>query len=996
MAPLFQTIAAQHPPTPPRETTDEHCIDDAVRFLDTSLNLEDPQFVKPSRDAEPNTPPPSSPLDGASSRHKSTKRIRFLPEPIPRPASQDTNLRVLPPSRENKCKKSILKPYTPSPSCENRADPFSSPLAGQDANTLPRMLESIVQQLAGQDMISRYEAYQTLSACLKAYDQTPDPALLEAKIPILQDFLRRDLTTTASDGTSPVHRLPLLALKTTQALLFSTPSSRIFSQEFLAFLIDQATANLNATTLSKELVLNYMHLLTQQKLYMKAMTRNRSQKLYSTLSTVHERITGNNVYRLRLMIYQRFIRHCPQLAVENLHQWLVHMFHGMLSENTDIRARSIEASITAGTQIVDIKQLAKAVVTIIHQDIGDNRKYYDHFVSRLEELSKQPDNREHVPQIWGAVMLLIQANEKLIQTWLTSAKWLRLLELCFNASDASLNLHAWLAWNKTIFAAKSLTSGPVMRRLRAPIVGHLQRKVGGKITEAAFSTYAGLLYYAFAPTTNAQHQEECWKMLIQEVVPKIVQHNPAETGRLCIMISSLLSRQNVTPWEASRALRTSEEPFRLDEIPRLDAQWIRSNIDKIGEVVKVLMTTASQDDQHRVWSSLMSAISEASSKEIKASLDTRKATAVITSIFCSQGSGGQKSQQSTKSLTSLAIATIAAIGTEQACNALLMKSASGSFEVMNTPSRSGPKPAGQLVAPVVAIMHMFGSLDGRVEIDLPLRVAFQDILRPCWQTRPTRRAKVQFLRMCAAALPLELVQSVQSKVQAQLWQSIIELASDTLHESSQDTTATTASPSGPDVKDLVHILVLGLRFSDAKSLRLGRELFTTIRQFVKAQAGDAGVLLQVLTPLIHALDFERDACCVIAALQYTGCILEEELVLPSPRVLEQARKALWGAQETAHEEIGPQWLMEFYTLIDDVLIKSYASLETMPGLAIQDLLRTLTAYLEAPKSSNRTAISGPELFLWHTSAGVAAFLRDADSKLTIHQDRGVDLRPEVG
>jgi len=859
------------------------------------------------------------------------------------------------------------------------------------------MLESIVQQLAGQDMISKYEAYQTLSTSLKAYDKSPEPEALEAKLPLLQDFMRRDLVSTASDGASPIHRLPLLALKTVQVLLLTMPTSRVFSQEFLAFLIDQATASLIAPNTPKELVLNYMHLLAQQKLYVKAMTRNRSQKLLVALSTIHERVTGNNVYRLRLMIYQRFIRQCSQAAIENLSHWLIHVFHSMLSDNSDIRARAIETALTAGSHIGEAKQISQTMTAIWSQDIGDDRKYHTHFSSRLEELLKQPDNKDHVPQIWGAVMLLMQANGKLIENWLTSKSWLRLLEDCFNTSDASLNMHAWMAWNKTVFAARSLlgTSIPVLRRLRAPITGHLQRRTSGKTTEAAFSTYSGLLYYAFAPSSSVAQRALCWKMLVQEVVTKIVNSNPSESGRLCTILSALLSRHNATTWDVNRALRTMEEPFALDEAPRLDAHWIRANFDLVGDVVKRIMTHSSGEDQVRVWSSLMSAVSDARSKEIKSSLESRKATAIIITILHSLSTNTQSSLRSSDALGTLVASAIEAITPGEACEPVLLKSAAGIFEVAASPSRHAGKASLEPTTPVIALLYMLFHLHASVDIDAPLRGAVQEILQPCWETRSTRRAKVQFLRTCLAGISLDNPTPAQLKVQSQVWQSIVELASATLRESAEEVAQPTTVLAGPDIRDMVLILITGLAFSDMKSLRFGRDLFNSLRQFARRQAGDAAVMLEIFTPLMRKIDFGSTVCSSAAALQYTGCIIDEGLTMPSERVIEQARRALWGPQVSATSDVGPSWLSEIYTLIDEVLIESYASLETLPGIVVQNFLRTVTTYLESAPASQRANIQGAELFIWNTKDGISAYLKDEGNKLKIHVDRGVDLKPDV-
>jgi len=134
------------------------------------------------------------------------------------------------------------------------------------------MLESVVQQLAGQSRDHRLDAYIALIGPLKAYEDIPDIHALQGKLGLLTQFIQRDVVAvTASTGASDTV-LITQALKMLMALMRIPSAAQKLNQEFCAFIVDRSIDVLEDGKLPKAVVNHHLYLLGQQDFSRKVMT----------------------------------------------------------------------------------------------------------------------------------------------------------------------------------------------------------------------------------------------------------------------------------------------------------------------------------------------------------------------------------------------------------------------------------------------------------------------------------------------------------------------------------------------------------------------------------------------------------------------------------------------------------------------------------------------------------------------------------------------------
>ncbi|KPI45495.1 uncharacterized protein AB675_589 [Cyphellophora attinorum] len=111
----------------------------------------------------------------------------------------DTEVRVLPPSRECAAShKSILKANVQENGSRGGQDgPSDEPQSVAEA------MESIVQQLIRNDHVECVDAYQTLTAAVKAYDDLPEQTVLRSQLHLITKAMKQHLTVLDRSDYQP-------------------------------------------------------------------------------------------------------------------------------------------------------------------------------------------------------------------------------------------------------------------------------------------------------------------------------------------------------------------------------------------------------------------------------------------------------------------------------------------------------------------------------------------------------------------------------------------------------------------------------------------------------------------------------------------------------------------------------------------------------------------------------------------------------------------------
>ena len=152
------------------------------------------------------------------------------------------DLRRLPPSRECRSHRPILKPSAGQSTTERKnAWTF-------DSSNLPAMLQSAIQHMASDSLLSRLDAYNSLLACLSAYEDVPSSEELSVKVREITGYIRRDIANSDSHGDSPDLQLKAQALKLVGVFLGMSSLCVNIPDDFRLFILERSISRLGNET----------------------------------------------------------------------------------------------------------------------------------------------------------------------------------------------------------------------------------------------------------------------------------------------------------------------------------------------------------------------------------------------------------------------------------------------------------------------------------------------------------------------------------------------------------------------------------------------------------------------------------------------------------------------------------------------------------------------------------------------------------------------------
>ncbi|KAL9119996.1 MAG: hypothetical protein Q9187_003452 [Circinaria calcarea] len=970
------------PPTPPRDSDSDR----VARPLDT------PNYISQFTRQALNTPEesPSSSADYFNqSPSKRLKRVGFSPWIDYKPANIHQSgawhsahqIRSIPRSRDCKSSRSILKPYESTVRTENRGPP-------SQRKSFPNMLDDLCRQLASHSRGMRLDGYMALNNCLKAYKDVPDLLAMGEKMPLLTDYIRRELSVDVTDAAVLDTQLLTQAIKLLTIILWTPDLASLLQDDFRSFVVEKSISMLDHN-LSKTLVNHYMNVLATQNFSSKVMTSDRAGRLLNALKDLTTRVKGNGVVGQRLVIYKRLLSQANSLMVTHVNGWVDHLFSGMLSTIGEVRCRALIFGTEAASSLGTVSQVSRAVLDIFNRRSSEGKKFADLLISRLTGMLGSKDECLQVPKIWSVVVVFLRSGRRQLEHWEHMRAWLAIIQKCFNSSDSQVKLNATMAWNRLIFAVSpnDATGQTMIKMLRQPIIPQLDRKMSDKHSkqakQIAYSSYCTLLYYAFRPGSSHAQTDKFWQEYVDTVLPGNISASKIDTAFACQVVMSLLGNAQQNPWAEDRA--DQDGPVKPEELPRLDPKWTRIRAFTVGKLFENMFMSgdwnAVKDGDIwilQAWRSFTKAIGDAGSKEVKTSTECMGAIAQIMNLlkrFWLQNSkdnitsGGFDQCMVLKRLMALVDGAVAGLGPIAFIEKRLIKGSHDSFEVAETPSSRVCRQYGTLASPIIHLLDMLSTYtyeDSTVET---YRIAIGDLIRTSLQVSTSRGSKLEVLR---DMLPLTRTESRPTpKAQLILWQLIVEalelsLPYSAYNEGNPQTVA-------HDYKQVLEILDVGVQqgFYPSHSWQKTLEI---IVMNIHQEIGVGGSVLAVIEP------FARGACKQLA-LGYNDVLLQcgeavfKNVAWPkSRRETENAARVL-APSSIKSKSLSANPYEHLYTFSNSLLPLTYHHLPTADPDHINEMLRGLTTTISSCPSS----LSG--VLLHRLQEGLAVWITDASGLL---------------
>ncbi|PYH36265.1 putative telomere length regulator protein (Rif1) [Aspergillus neoniger CBS 115656] len=962
------------PPTPPRTSS---------RMLSENYRTEDsPVVVHTPRDS----PFSVNGSTGAPSSRQS-KRVNFSPwtRYIKPPsftnsaAKSKSDLKSLPPSNECKPTKSILKPTT-SHSATN--SPSAEP---QAPVSFAMLLESILQQLAGEAVSSRLDAYMQFFGALRAYDNLPGDQEIIARLGLITQFIHRDVSRDLTTG-GPLHtNLVIQALKLAVALVWHSEISARLPDDFKTFLVDHSVNCLQDVKMPKSVVTHYLSVLSTQNFNAKVMTNTRIIRILTVLHELTNRVTGSAIVSQRLSIYLRVLNQSKMIFVSNASLWMDHLISGLLHHVKDIRIKAISVGFQTAIACGPNPTLSKCVREVFSRPLDERRKLVTEVCERMTRMMALSDCGVHIPQIWSVIILLLRSKKFNVDQWEHFKEWVLVLQRCFNCSDSAIKAQAIVGWNRFVYVVSpsDTTSPSLLRMLSKPIISQFDRKKQDKQpSQLALCSYYNLLYYAFRPSASFQHLDVVWEEYVASPASSIFSSVPSLSDRVAHVLSNMLWSPQAKVWLENKV----NESNKLDpeELPSIDSRWIRSRITSVLSVFEeIFKSSVWNPDIERsniatAWIGLSKALSHASSKEITPTPESMQAVAHVLGLLQRLWNAGPSSlnaaieKDSTDAFydrfSFLSTTMIYSLGSARFIEKLLLKTADETFQAATTPTHRHQKANTSLDSPILHFLRFISELPGHSGPSPPYSRLVTSVLEATCSDKLSRSSRLEFFSQCADIHVFDAAAHIGDDSLAEtVWRSVAQLSASSLSSFPMETARERDGSVCRDYENIVNILSAGLKFSDV--FEVWNPLVDSLIRVVRTEKGDRAISTMAMEPLAASIIEQgtRNTCKPSASL------LKLSLSIPYGHEAETAKGT--------HEMAFPHKLIE---LVDKTLRQSYESFDPVEPNGIADFIECLTSLLGSGVPTFRTAV------LTHLQQSLALYLKDKERK--INAESGVESR----
>ena len=1005
LPPLLQ---AARPPTPPRESNHKDTKSTSLvgRFFQKESSSRrsstNSNFTPDSSAESPDQPA------GVSSR----KKVGFADwteynEPLAATFDGKGEIKHvvqrLQPSAERKPSKSILKPSNGSYEDEHSGLGGSMKLLPPHHHaTFATMLESIVQQLAGKDKSSKQDAYLMLSSSLKASDNVPDMKALKDKMPLLCQFIWRDLTEKLESGSTD-STLVTKALVLLSSFLQKPTVADTFPPEFPMHIVEHAIKVLEDGSASKDIVKHLLFVLAQQNFSPKIMNQERTGRLINALHGIESHVKGKSIVMGRIDVYRVLVRQSKAHMLSNT-IWIQDLFTDMLSSIREIRNPAIAFGLESSFILGRETNASRAVSTLFKGDTvneDDGPKFADYYAAKLKELVKKKEPASiTVPQIFSVLILFLRNKPQVLEQWAYLQPFLGVLQLCFNSSDAAMKTEANYAWNRFVFAVLPNDKTPPNMRvmLPKPLIAQLQRSS----RKSTLSSVYNLLYYALRPDASPAQLDMYWDEYVVTMVGQClisgVRSDPdlaaKDASDACNILSGLFDPVTVPPWTETRAMENFQQNnVDLRALPALDSKWLRKSHSRVFPVLGALLEKLYWDlgessDVAKLWDAYITSIASPMRQEVKVSIDTMGCVASLFSLLhkiwtsglenvgavkpCKEPSLPHSTSAFLRSFERLVLTAINGLGLHAFTEKLLCIT-HDTFIAIVTPSQHPKKPRGITKPPLHHLILLLTKLSPDLEYDARFSQMVKGILLPFFESRTSRKSRLDLVRDLLLLLPSD--GTAPSRL---IWPVLADLAAIAVDiRDDKDTNRNTEQPLGLEYREVVKILEIGTNLYPNQPLTSWNVLFGALATSATLDAGDAGRAIAVIEPLSQLFVPPRwRGNTTVPGLAYLHLILGKAISYPKDRqALDTARRRLWGTDNTGTKSSTFDPYVYLYDYVECSLIASYEGFSALKNHDYADMISSVKTLLD------RCPIELLLNVLTKVQKGVSCWIIDSGSRI---------------
>jgi hypothetical protein len=560
---------------------------------------------------------------------------------------------------------------------------------------------------------------------MQTYNAETDEATLVEAAPFL-------LRSVLDDDEVGAQRLSLVvfkfALAVTRHLSLSGHSQELHE---VSALIERCIASIQRPKAAKQLILHHLQFLALNTTA-RSTTADRADRLITALRSIHDAVPGNAVRFYRLQIYRRLLDAAPALMEARLQDWLmVHAYASMFFVKPEIRQQA--CALVAGAALrfgPAVSKFAQGAFAAPVAAGSDARPFSDVILERLTTYLRhsEPAMALIVPRVFAATFLLLNASFKKFAQWQQFKQWWQLISQSFNSPHRQVRQESMMAWNCLIYVVMpdAHTFPQAKKMLRSPIEKQLAASsdLSSGVGRTTLSTYVCLLYYSLRPAATLDALDSYWPKYVAGMLVRFgTEGGDHRVHVACSVLQSLFRSSEV--WREGRLHEPA--PIEIEELPRVDARWIRSRLAKVLEVVEAFLVcpqawgSAEDDVDNSVavvtWRSLLESVREAGAKEVTCSSELKASIGAIVATMARIGYCLKDNSDKDNSG--------GAIRPAKAYNSLV-RSALSILQFSNFSSKHHPKSKSQKFP----ILHIFDTMSALMNNPVDMDAGFlEDILK---------------------------------------------------------------------------------------------------------------------------------------------------------------------------------------------------------------------------------------------------------------------------
>lgn len=972
------------PPTPPRQGS----------------RLDQDRSVSPIVAQTPVDSPQLGNLAEAPPSSRGSKRVTFSPWlqttiQSPRLAGMPKNPKPNSPNVrspyqiDNRPFKSILKETSsPAPVWSPNVNIFTT-------ESLTMLLESVIQQLAGDSVTSRLDAYMQFFGALRTYDGLPAGKDIAEKLSLITDFIQRDVSQDLINGAPLDTNLANQALKLSVALIWHFDAKNQLSDEFKVFLVEHAITCLQEAKVPKSVLTHYMSILSTQNFGPRVMTTGRVTRILTVLLHVSNHVTGKAIALCRLNIYQRLLTQSKSTFLSHSSLWVEHLIFGLLQPMKDTRVKAISLGFQVSVEAGPNPVLSKNIRELFDRPLEGNRKLITEIRERMSRMMGAVDSGIHVPQIWSITVLLLRSRKWSLDQWDHFKEWVLVLQKCFNCSEPAIKAQAIVGWNRFVYAVSpnESTGRSLLKMLGKPVLSQFERKKSDKSvsppTQLALSSYYNLLYYTFRPSPPHNYLDLIWEEYISLPCTNTFSAIPALGDSAFRVLASLLWCQQAKVWTETRI--NDAHKIEVEELPSVDPRWVRSRIPVVLKDFESLFKASVWDEAALeksnaalAWNSLASALSLASSKEITPSGESMQAVASVSGLLHRLWVAGPASLNAIgegcmdafiERFRYLSTTMILSVGGIPFTERLLLRTTDESFQAANTPAHRPSAPGTNLDSPIMHLLRTISSISAIMEPTSAYDRLVVETLEASCRSRLSRGSRLELLQQCAELSITESKNVTRLPLLAGIiWKASTRAAADALQSFPLESARERDGSVSRDYDNVIKILAAGLQFPD-----ITQEWSCLLDSFVRVMRTEKGD--QVLANLIvEPIAGFLTRCPVHDTYFALTSLLGHCLSIP----FKQEQSGLSTESVDSQQTESPSSLLNLLDSIGRTLDISYNDFGVSEPHGLSDFLESLTAFLGSGVPSSRSRV------LKALQTPLSLWVKDAACKIDVAH--GVESR----